>query len=249
MKITGHGESNVGRQRDNNEDSFLVDDALGLYIVCDGMGGHQGGEVASRMAAEIAAREIAARRDLLSGKAATQEVTQLVAEAIRTANREIHQRAAKEPHLKGMGCAMTLLLASEAAGFVGHVGDTRLYLLRDGAVEQLSQDHTMVSELVRSGVVSPEEQDRVPHAHVLTRAVGSQENVDVEVSVISLQADDRFLLCSDGLSGYVKDGAVLEEHLSADDPATVPGTLVQFANEAGGRDNVTAVVLSVDADG
>lgn len=243
MTIHGVGQSDVGRTRQNNEDAFHVDNERTLYIVSDGMGGHQGGEVASHLAVETI--------DLtLSGEAIAKAVSgdgveTAVAQAIRAANLAILARAGSDPELSNMGCALTMVLFVDDRAIVGHVGDTRLYLRRDGVVDQLTEDHTFVGELVRAGTVPASEMHRHPHAHVLTRALGSTPELEVDTLVTDVQAGDRLLLCSDGLTAYVDDLSALDDALRVDDYRAIPDSLIQRANDGGGKDNVTVVVVDV----
>lgn len=250
MKATGHGQSDVGRQRQLNEDSLLVDDALGFFAVSDGMGGHAAGEIASAMAVAIVRREISARGDLLAHAAAGDEDAEalqgLVRGAIDAACREIYERAASGKGQAGMGCTLTLALVAGSKIVMGHVGDSRLYLVREGAVHQLSQDHTVVQELVRRGALTTEQGADSPYANVLSRAVGTKPAVQVDTLAIDALPGDRLLLCSDGLTAYVTDEAWLGRAISADPVEEVPGALVDFANAGGGRDNITALLVRLD---
>lgn len=246
MNIVGVGQSDVGRKRDNNEDAFHVDDARALYVVSDGMGGHKGGEVASRLAVDTidgAFTDDALARAHAGG--AVDGATALVAHTIRAANTAILNRASLEPELSNMGCALTMVLFLAGRAIVGHAGDTRLYLRRDEAVEQLTDDHTFVGELVRSGAVAASEMHRHPHAHVLTRALGATPELEVDTLVSEVQAGDRFLLCSDGLTAYVEEPNELKEALSVGDYRSIPASLIDRANSGGGKDNVTVVVIDV----
>ncbi len=246
MNIRGVGQSDVGRMRDNNEDAFRVDNERTLYIVSDGMGGHKGGEVASQLAVETIDRALTG--DALARAHAGDAVDgtiALVAHTIRAANTAILERARSNPELSNMGCALTMVLVLAGRAIVGHVGDTRLYLRRDGAVDQLTDDHTFVGELVRSGAVPASELHRHPHAHVLTRALGATAELEVDTLVREVHVGDRFLLCSDGLTAYVEDLVELDEALKVGDYRSIPASLIEQANNGGGKDNVTVVVVDV----
>jgi protein phosphatase len=243
MIIHGVGQSDVGRTRQNNEDALFVDNELALYIVADGMGGHKGGEVASRLAIETIAGALSG--DAIAEARSGVGLDTAIAQAIRAANTAIRERASSDPELSNMGCALSMVLFVDDSAIVGHVGDTRLYLRRDGVVDQLTQDHTFVGELVRAGTVPASEMHRHPHAHVLTRALGSTSKLDVDTLVADVQPGDRLLLCSDGLTAYVEDLSALDTALSVEDYRSIPESLIQQANSAGGKDNVTVVVVDV----
>jgi len=246
MKVAGVGLTDVGQKRKNNEDAFFVDNDRGVFVVADGMGGHKGGEVASRTAIETVVRALTP--DAIAkaeSDSARDRVSQVVGDALAGANTQIRERASADPALKGMGCTLSLMFCVGDRAMVGHVGDTRIYRRRDGVVAQLTEDHTFVSELVRRGTVDPANVHRHPHGNVLTRAVGSRDNLDVDTLLIDLRAGDRFLLCSDGLTKYVESDETLYEPLAVADFATIPEALVRWANESGGGDNVTVIVIEV----
>lgn len=246
MKATGVGQTDVGQKRENNEDAFGVDDDHGVYVVADGMGGHQGGEVASQMSVDIVARELAKESTARTGNSVGDaELVEAITKAIRAANAAVLERAQAEPDLEKMGCALTALLCVGDRAVMGHVGDTRLYRRRNGEITQLSDDHTFVGELVRAGTVPAEQMHRHPHAHVLTRALGAQDDVEVDAVAFELRPGDRFLLCSDGLTAYFEDPETLNGPLSVDDFRSIPASVVRVANDSGGRDNITVVVVDV----
>jgi PPM family protein phosphatase len=221
-----------GRRRRRNEDAYLVEPPL--FAVADGMGGAQAGEVASKLAA-------GALRD-----GGTSELDALIQEA----NRRVHQRAAEDPEASGMGTTMTVALVEGALVRFGHVGDSRAYLIRDGKLEQVTQDHSLVGELVRSGKLSPEEAGRHPQRSVITRAVGTDPDVDVDTFTVEPQEGDLFLICSDGLTDMVDDHTI--ERLvgkNRDDLEGLVKSLVKTANKGGGEDNITVVAFEIAADG
>lgn len=255
----GAGRSDTGRKRTQNEDSFYVDDELGLYVVSDGMGGHAAGEVASATAIQ-AAREVvedarAAIQKVRSGELEGEALSRLAGQAVLTANQRVHELATSDRGKAGMGCTVTLVLIAGEVAALGHVGDSRLYLRRAGRVDKLSTDHTILGELVRSGVMEPDEAtDDHPMAHILSRAVGTQPHVEVETLLFDLVGGDQLVLCSDGLSDYLKGSEPLEEALGGDAPlsreaiAAATEKLVAYANEAGGHDNITVVAVQIDVD-
>ncbi len=227
--------TDTGRRRMQNEDAFVCDPPL--YAVADGMGGAQAGEIASRLAA-TALEERA--HDLLGEEA--------VADLIREANDRIFRHALADPTVAGMGTTVTALLVDEEAGTVavGHVGDSRAYLLRDGALEQLTADHSLVAELVRSGRLTPEEAEQHPHRSVITRALGTEPDVEVDTFSIAAAAGDLYLVCSDGLTSMIGDDQIIAVVDEAErDPDGIAEGLVRAANRAGGEDNVTVVVFEI----
>jgi len=224
-----------GRKRRRNEDAYVCDPPL--FAVADGMGGAQAGEIASSLAA-------AALRERGDGDAGGEA---RVVELIREANRRVHQRALDDETASGMGTTITVaLFQQEGTVAIGHVGDSRAYLLRDGSLEQLTEDHSLVAELVRRGELSPEEAEVHPQRSVITRALGTDPDVDVDAFSLRTQAGDLFLLCSDGLSTMV-DGetiaALLTRHRH--DLRAAARALIKEANDRGGDDNITAVLFEV----
>jgi serine/threonine protein phosphatase PrpC len=238
MRVTAAARSDVGRVRRRNEDAYLVQDPL--FAVADGMGGHRGGNVASTMSLEtLEAADIAHRG-----------VPALLA-AIRTANRAVLERGEADRELSGMGTTITAVLVDGDRAHVAHVGDSRAYLLRDGSLQQITEDHTVVQEMVRRGRLSPDQAEHHPQRSILTRALGVDEELDIDELTLELHPGDRVLICSDGLTGMVTEDAIAEALAQAPDPQAACDRLVAMANEAGGDDNVTAIVLEAvggDAD-
>jgi serine/threonine protein phosphatase PrpC len=251
MHARGFGLAHVGRKRETNEDCWLADDQLGLYVVADGMGGHRGGEVAAAAAVTAVAQFVRSRREILEKVQAGARPKQLglvVENACQAAARAVFEEAREDPRNKGMGCTLTVLLLVRGWAVMGHVGDSRLYLCRRGQVHQLSDDHTYAAELARHGAIEPSQVKGHSYAHVLTQSVGAHPTVQPDVLCFQLLPEDRLLLCSDGLSNYLDDTAWLAEELAEEDAEGVPAELVRHANEAGGADNITAVVVEVEAE-
>jgi PPM family protein phosphatase len=231
------GLSDTGRKRRRNEDAFVL--APPLFAVADGMGGAQAGEIASKLAAGALAES---DRGELAGEHA-------VAELIQKANRRVFERAAEDPSASGMGTTVTVALVEDGTVAIGHVGDSRAYLARGGKLEQLTDDHSLVNELMKSGKLSPEEAETHPQRSVITRALGTDPDVDVDTFTVDAQPGDVFLLCSDGLTSMVPDRAILdllEQHRGDLDRAA--RALVAAANKGGGEDNITVVAFEI-ADG
>ncbi|HEY4409164.1 MAG TPA: Stp1/IreP family PP2C-type Ser/Thr phosphatase [Acidimicrobiia bacterium] len=228
--------TDVGRGRPENEDSILVDDAGGLWAVADGMGGHRAGEVASATAIETLQDAYRAGTPL--------------AEAVEEANAAVFSKAADDDALRGMGTTLTAVaLEGGATALLGHVGDSRAYILRDGAVTQVTDDHSLVEQLVREGRLSPEEAHTHPQRAIITRALGVDAHVEVDTYRVDLQPGDRLLICSDGLTNMLSDDTIAATLRRHPDPQQAADTLVDMANQAGGDDNITVVVLDALADG
>jgi protein phosphatase len=230
--------SDTGKKRRHNEDSYVV--APPIFAVADGMGGAQAGEIASKLAA--AALE---ETDPGAGNAEERLVS-----LIQEANRRVHERASSDPTTSGMGTTITAALVEGNRVTFGHVGDSRAYLVRDGTMEQLTEDHSLVNELLKSGKLSPEEAETHPQRSVITRAVGTDPDVDVDVLVIEGRVGDVFLICSDGLTDMVGDEDILEVlERYRDDLDRATKSLISAANRGGGEDNITVVAFAIAADG
>jgi serine/threonine protein phosphatase PrpC len=235
MKVTDTaGFTDPGRKRRRNEDSFVIDPPL--FAVADGMGGAQAGEVASRLAA-AAFREFHDADEL--------DPEERLAAIIQEANRRIYERAADDAQVSGMGTTITAALVVAEALVIGHVGDSRAYRLRGGKFEQLTEDHSLVADLVRSGRITPEEADAHPQRSVITRALGTDREVDVDTFTVPAESDDLFLICSDGLTTMVGDEEIRELVTRARDLDQAGKGLVKAANKAGGEDNITVVLFRV----
>ncbi len=252
FQISAHGVSDVGMRRDHNEDSFLVDLDLGLLVVADGMGGHAGGEHASRLAVETIQREVRAARESKGGafeRPSTIEDSPLpdvMRHAVEAASAAIFEAAQEDPELTGMGTTVTAALMDGSHAFVAHVGDSRCYLLREEKIYQVSEDHSLVNEQIKAGAISPEEARTSRFKNIITRSVGFERTVAVDLMGIELQEGDRFVVCCDGLSNMVEDGEILS---IADSAPLVEAAerLVALANERGGDDNITVILARVEA--
>jgi PPM family protein phosphatase len=240
MKLRVGARTDVGRVREGNEDSYMARDPL--YAVADGMGGHQGGEVASKVALETLER--------LTLEASGDTAPSLV-DAVREANRDVLERASTDPGLHGMGTTLTALVSGGDRILLAHVGDSRAYLLRDGDMEQLTEDHTVAEGLVQEGRLTPQEAEIHPQRNILTRALGVDGDIEVDETTHGVRPGDRILLCSDGLTGMVPEQEIQRILTELEDPQRAAEILVDAANDAGGQDNITAVVLDVlpDDDG
>lgn len=254
MHIVAKGQTDVGQKRDHNEDFLLTDPDLGLFVVCDGMGGHAAGEVASEHAAQTVQRIIAENRALLDDfrkkdvPESREKLQQLVETAIQSACGEIFAMATQDSGKAGMGTTLIMMLVAGGKGLMGHVGDSRLYMVRQGQIHQLSEDHSYVTEMIKRGKMTREQARTSPYANVITRAVGIQESVEVDTLLFDILPGDTFLLCSDGLHGYTEDPNELAEMLSVEKFDEIPGQLIDTANTRGGKDNITALVIRAESD-
>jgi serine/threonine protein phosphatase PrpC len=252
MQVEAYGQSDVGKVRDHNEDYLQIDRELGLHVVCDGMGGHAAGEVASETAARAIQRFLWERRDQLArfdgSERASQEVADLLNQAVMLASKTVFEVAASDRGKHGMGTTAVVLLTRGDKGWMASVGDSRLYLARDGKLYQLSTDHNFLNEAVAQGLMTSEQAAESPHGHVLTRAVGTQPSVCADMLLFDILPGDTFLLCSDGLHEYTRDPQELCGLLSAERLAEIPGRLVEKALEGGGHDNITALVVRAVSD-
>lgn len=239
MILAGYaGATDTGRKRRRNEDVYVV--APPLFAVADGMGGAQAGEIASKLAAAVL-------EDTDSGSLSGPE---RVASLIQEANRRVHERSNTDPATSGMGTTMTVALVESDGVVIGHVGDSRAYLVRDSGIEQITEDHSLVNELVKTGRLSSDEAETHPQRSVITRAVGTDPDVDVDSFTVDAHAGDVFLLCSDGLTDMVSDDDILagvEENRG--DLKRLTKALVSAANRGGGEDNITVVAFTIGADG
>jgi protein phosphatase len=250
-KVAARGITDVGKKRDHNEDAFLVDESLGLFIVADGMGGHAGGATASRLAVETIRDHVRAARsadpDLFGAGAGVEEsrVPDVLRHAVEKACGVIYDTAQTAPDLSGMGTTVTAALVDGPSAFVAHVGDSRCYLLRGGNIYQVSEDHSLVNEQLKAGAISADEARTSRFKNIITRSVGFEQDVQVDLMGLEVEEGDRLVVCCDGLSNLVDDVEILElvEGTPLDE---APGRLVALANERGGDDNITVIVVAVD---
>jgi serine/threonine protein phosphatase PrpC len=227
--------SDVGRARQSNEDSYL--DRSPLFVVADGMGGARAGEVASAIAVETAkTSEVGSRPE------------EDLAEVVKSANREIYRKAQADAEHAGMGTTFTAALVSGGEVAIGHVGDSRMYRLRDGELERLTQDHSLVEEFVRQGKLTPEEAEVHPQRSIITRALGPEPDVQVDTLTYPARPGDIYLICSDGLTGMVSEDQIAEIISAGESLADAAKRLIDAANENGGRDNITVILFRLESD-
>ena len=259
MELKYWAATDIGRKRADNEDNFLIDKNLHLFVVADGMGGHASGEVASALAVQTIREVVSAERDLIAQAASDDlawnlEICILLEHAVHMACERVYQKAQQEPEKRGMGTTVVCLLIAGGRGYIAYVGDSRLYLVRGELVYQLTEDHSLMNELVRRGKIRADEFDDSPYANyknAMTRAVGPTPTVEVDTLDFDMVPGDAFLLCSDGLYEYLDDQDI-SKVLPLPEIRKVPGQLIDIANRRGGKDNITAIVVQIprsDAQG
>jgi protein phosphatase len=249
-KLHASGQTDVGRRRSHNEDAFLCDESLGLFVVADGLGGHAAGEVASQEAIDVIHAWVRRERSVLAELAARVdestlgEARRMLERALKAATYHVHALAEFDARRAGMGTTVSALAIAGRAAAFAQVGDSRIYRVRDRQAVQLTDDHTLVAMQIRDGLLSPEQARHVPFRNMITRAVGSHDYVEVDTGALGVQAGDAFLLCTDGLHGYLP----LEEVPTwlALPPAQASAQLIALANARGGKDNITAVAIRLE---
>jgi serine/threonine protein phosphatase PrpC len=251
LKIVAAGLSDIGLQRDINEDSFVINNSAGLYIVADGMGGHSAGEVASKIAVQIIQKNVTY---WINNSIPVTEIFDFpdmtlsargnyLSSSIKLANRIIHEISQEYPKYAGMGTTIVILAIMPSTIIAANVGDSKLYLIRGNSIEPLSKEHSIVAEKLEMGLITEEEAKISPLRHVLTRNLGSSDTVDVDVFEIEHIYNDRFLLCTDGLTDLVSDNEILTIMKNGNNPEYICQKLISEANRRGGHDNITATVV------
>ena len=248
MDLKAVGITHVGRQRQHNEDSYLVADQAKMFIVADGMGGHAAGEIASRIAVDSISEFIQhTKEDDGTWPHAYDEnyrrSTNRLMAAVRLANTRVLEAMRKDARLRGMGTTVVACLADENVVSVAHVGDSRAYLIRDGQLSRLTNDHSWVFEQVQAGMLTEAEAEKHPLRNVITRALGGALSVSPDASEVDARKGDVYLLCSDGLTGMVSEDDILRLVTETDDLDAACQRLIDTANERGGLDNVTAILV------
>jgi protein phosphatase len=253
MKVQAFGLSDIGRKRGRNEDSYLVNPELKLFMVADGMGGHSGGEFASRFAVNTIEEVIQSMNTdpeatVISGVNSDEaDFGDRLRYAIQVASQKIYDQAMFDQELKGMGTTVAALILDKKRVCIANVGDSRVYLVRNNAIKQITQDHSLVSEQMRAGIISENDAKKHKFKNIITRSVGYQEEVEIDLTYLDLQSGDSLVLCSDGLTNQVDDPVILESivrHGSHIESSC--RELVKKANENGGDDNITVVICRVE---
>jgi serine/threonine protein phosphatase PrpC len=254
VQIVSSGLSDVGRVRTNNEDSFRIVEALNLFILSDGMGGEAHGEVASAMAVDVINKYCESEKED-SGATVLDEVpatlssrTRRLKNAVAQANFQIFQAAQKNPEQRGMGATITALWLKDTLLSIAHVGDSRAYLLRSGNLQQLTNDHSLVAEQVRRGLITPQQAEESEMQSVLLRALGAHPEVEIDVDEVAIIPRDVLLLCSDGLTRMVTEPEIAGALQAETVPSAAAERLIALANENGGIDNVTVIVVRFEDD-
>lgn len=242
MQIHVGAGTDVGRIRQGNEDNFFAeaDERRGVFVVADGMGGHAAGEVASEMAVQIVARHLLPLASVRDAGAAD-----LVNKSLQDANKAIYDRMLAETDKQGMGTTASVMVLSDQGYLIGQIGDSRVYLYRDGTLVQITKDHSYVQEQVDAGLLTPEQARYHPYSNVITRCVGASDEVEADIYSGEVRVGDVFLLCSDGLTGMVDDRRLAQLLMARSGPGRVVDSLIAEANGRGGLDNITAIVIQV----
>ena len=244
MRILSAGATDVGQKRKVNQDSFRVDNDLLLYVVADGMGGHAGGEFASRVCVEMIQKSVREDRELAKG--AKVNPADLVMGAIHRANTAVFSKGREEEKLRGMGTTVDLMLFDQDQLFIGHVGDSRVYLARHGMLWQLTRDHSLVNEKLKAGLITRDQLKTDQNKNVITRSVGFESSVLVDIYRREVAPGDLYLACSDGLSGLIDDEEMLavltKIAIEGDDLEKAIHQLIHMANKNGGDDNISVVL-------
>lgn len=252
MKIRSFGLSDVGKKREKNEDSFLISDDLSLFVVADGMGGHLGGDIASRIAVNTIYemmkeldRDPEMTADELGLPLKPGDIQGYLKYAIKIASNNVFEKASTAPSLRGMGTTAVCVLFKNNKAYIANVGDSRAYRMRAGKIDQITKDHSLVGEQIRAGMLSEEDARVHKLKNIITKSVGFQEEVDADVDIRVARAGDKFLLCTDGLNNMVKSEDILDI-VAVNDVKAACERLVDMANERGGDDNITVVISEVE---
>jgi protein phosphatase len=239
------GLTDRGKVRNNNEDRFLIidDEVLHLIAVADGMGGHAAGEIASSLAVESVRSYLAEKReDIIDRAKDKRPLSSFLKEMLSYANAVVYSAGEENPEYAGMGTTMTLVLSAAGSDWLAHIGDSRAYLLRNNHILSLTEDHTLVAQLVKTGEIQANDAGKHPQRHILTRALGTDKKACFDIKQLALQPKDRLILCTDGLHGYVDEPEILSIAARHNDREEIVRLLVAKANEKGGMDNITVIV-------
>lgn len=236
LKVIGYARTDIGLKRKINQDAFLKDDALQLYVVADGMGGHRGGEVASQLAVDVMRRFCAENPSMAP--------RERLDKAVNLSCKEIFEQSKKNSDLAGMGTTIVAVAFHEGAAYIAQVGDSRVYLMSNGGIWQVTEDHSLVNEEIRAGRLAVGQESTYQFRNVITRSVGYEDHVNVDVYRRTVASGDTFLLCTDGLSGMVSI-AEIRDGVAKHGPEMGLKSLIGLANARGGDDNITALIVEV----
>lgn len=240
MEIKAFGDTHTGKVRSHNEDTYGMYPELSLFILADGLGGHAGGEVASRLAVEVLKDKINSNYNIF------REVRSNIINAIKIANTRIILEASKDNSLHDMGTTIVVVKVENDMAIVAHVGDSRAYLVREDKITQITKDHTVAEEYIRAGLLTPEEAVYSPYKSVISRALGISNDVGVEISDVQLRSGDTLLLCTDGLTNMLQDRDILSAVMElVPSPEKITERLINQANKNGGIDNITVITICV----
>jgi serine/threonine protein phosphatase PrpC len=237
--------TDIGRIRDNNQDSYYYfsEEDLQVYVVADGMGGHKAGEVASYIAVDTIEKLFIQNKSLLTkGKL---DIQNFITNSVSEANKRIYEKAISEEKYNGMGTTITAAYIINNDLFIGHIGDSRAYLLRDEKMIQLTEDHSLVAQLVKNGTISKKEAQNHPQRNMITRALGTEKNIELDIEYRELEKNDILLLCTDGLTNLVDEDKIKHVLILNNDIQVACHTLVEMANELGGFDNITVLAVKI----
>lgn len=250
MRIRACGKTHVGLRRKVNQDAFLVDEKLGFFIVADGMGGHAGGEIASQETVDAVHDMMVRNRAIIDDFAAkpisqesSRAICRLLESSVQSATYMVYGMAEQSPAHQGMGTTVSAMLLAGAYAITAQVGDSRIYCIRDSESLQLTEDHTLVNWQIREGVITREQAENAPYKNIITRAVGSKDYVDVDTQILSVRVHDKFLLCSDGLHGYLERNEISEIYCG--DFGEICDKMISLANNRGGKDNITSIAVEI----
>ena len=240
--------SDVGKVRDINQDAYfyLEDEILPIFIVADGMGGHKAGEVASNTAISKIVNHYNLNKEKMINEG--MQIPQFINEAVAIANEELIKESEIDDELKGMGTTITMCLTLDREAYIGHVGDSRAYILRDGELIQITQDHSLVGELLRTGSITKEEAMNHPKKNIIMRALGTKKDIKTDVFTKSLESEDKIVLCTDGLTNMVTDEEMLDVINSEEDVKSSCSKLVNISNKYGGIDNTTIMLIEAEEE-
>ena len=253
MQIKSYGQSDIGKRREKNEDSFLVNDERQIYVIADGMGGHLGGEFASGLAVKTIEEVVKTMEDdpeatLPEGEEVKPgDYAGILRFAVKMASHRIFEKAQEDSKLHGMGTTSVALIFRKNKAYIANVGDSRVYQIRKSKIRQITKDHSLVSEQIRAGLITADDSRAQRLKNIITRSVGFQDDVDSDIDIRVVRKGDRYLLCSDGLSNMVKDGEIRDIVLNNDLEAAAKH-LIDIANERGGDDNITIIIAEVLGD-
>ncbi len=255
MRAHSFGATDVGRRRNINEDSFFIDDEMRFYAVADGVGGHSKGEVASVETIEQLRMWVYGARAQLESLAAESEagssdarweIRRLLESGVQSACYMVFGMAELDPDKKGMSTTCSAMLIRGRFAYAAHVGDSRLYRIRSGSVLQITEDHTLINYKLKHGLISAEEAARAGGKNVITRAVGHKDYVQVDTTDVDIAPGDRFLMCTDGLHNYLRDNPEIRELVEGDGLEETVQAAIALANQRGGKDNITAVLVEIE---